>query len=210
MLSGDNWHHSNKEWQETLDLAKAYGWPEPREAKNHGGWILSCPAADCSHRIRIYSTGSKNTENVARSSRKKIKRCQHSSGAKGILAVISSRLQSAARWIKAAELATTIGETEQRLEKLVEDADDSMADANRQFDLLEAGFEMLDSELKDLIPTEPRPTVHEMADSAHSDLRTANGKLRDAPSDSDQVGVLREHYEELLVRLDVIHRKLAH
>ncbi|SCC90931.1 Hypothetical protein PFR_JS12-3_20 [Propionibacterium freudenreichii] len=208
-MSGDNWHHSNKEWQETLDLAKAYGWPEPREAKDHGGLVLSCPAADGSHRIRIFSTGSKGTENVARSSRKKIRRCQHSSGAKGIVAAISSHLKSAARWIKAAELAIAVGETEQRLERLVEDADDSMADADRQFDLLEAGFEMLDSELKDLIPAEPRPTVLEMANSAHSDLRNANGQLRVAPSDSGQLGVLRASYEELLARLDVIHRQLA-
>ncbi|MDN5997319.1 hypothetical protein [Acidipropionibacterium jensenii] len=207
-MSGDNWHHSNKEWQETLDLAKAYGWPEPREAKDHGGLVLSCPAADRSHQIRVFSTG-KGTENAARSSRNKIKKCQHSRGAKSIRAAISSHLKSAARWIRAAELATTAGETEQRLERLVEDADDSMADADRQFDLLEAEIEMLDSELKDLIPTEPRPTVLEMADLAHSDLRNANGKLRNVPSGADQVGVLRTRYQELLARLDVIHRQLA-
>ena len=54
-MSGDPWRHQNKEWQETLALAKAHGWPEPRVGTNHHTLVLSCPAGV--HKTVIFSTG---------------------------------------------------------------------------------------------------------------------------------------------------------
>lgn len=205
-MSGDNWHHQNKEWQITLDMAKAYGWPEPRPGTDHNTRLLACPAGV--HRISIFSTG-RGSENVARNFRKKIKRCEHSPHSLNLLTNISSHLDSAERWITAAERSAAFNATEQKLEAIIEDAENLMAEVEAEFDLLTAKLDDLNLELRELVPTDPRPTTQRMTDAAHADLRTANEELRQAPSDSDQLAQLRSRHKALEGRLRTVRKTLA-
>lgn len=200
-MSGDGWHHQNKEWQITLDLAKERGWPEPRPGSNHHTLLLACPAGV--HQTPIFSTG-RSSENVARNFRKKIRRCQHSSGAREIFAKIKDHLDSAEHWIEAAKKAVTLQATEQRLEKIIQDAQVLMAETEAEFDRLAATSDALDRELQEMVPTDPRPTTEELANYAHSDLRAANEKLRDAPTDSERLDALRSRHVALKARLHTV------
>lgn len=204
------WYHSNKEWQETLDLARLYGWPEPREARDHGGLILQCPAGDARHRIRVYSTG-RGTENVARGFRKKIRNCQHGPVAEATLGRIVQALDSAERWISAAEAQLSLADAEHDLDLLVEAigaSEELLAEAEEAFDRLDRQSSELDEELEALLGS-PRPDPSDLSDRAAGDLRDAELDLRDAPRDAPQTQSLRDRYKFLAGRLADVQARIT-
>ncbi|WP_127822695.1 hypothetical protein [Acidipropionibacterium jensenii] len=159
------------------------------------------------HKTVIFSTG-RSSENVARHFRKRIRDCQHGSHAESLLASIQLHLDSAERWISAAETRVDLDITQQRLDDLLNEAADLLNEAEREFDLLAERHEQLASALATLFPEASHSTVDEMTQAAHTDLRTAGQNLKDAPSDARPLEDMRRRHGRLALRLSEIREHL--
>jgi hypothetical protein len=203
-----SWHHDNKEWQKTLDLAQELGWPAPTKANAHGGLVLQCPSKD--HRIRIFSTG-KGTESVAIQSRRKIQNCQHRDLSQPLVA-IRTALEGASRMLDAAEKLLDVAEAEQSalaaLDALesVEIAADQLAQAEAMFDAATQLWEEAEEDARHTIsPGLVGDSVDELTGEAHAHLRTAELALRDdLPNRHADWPPLRERHEALAARLAAV------
>lgn len=118
-MAEDDWSHTDKEWRETLDIAKGLGW-SCKKTNNHNIRYLDCPDDVC--HLVVYSTGGGNTENVARGARRKVRTCPHRSIASPLDAV-NELLVNADRLLRAAEAMVDLGEENRRMEDALELAD---------------------------------------------------------------------------------------
>ncbi|WCI08117.1 hypothetical protein PJ267_16835 [Arthrobacter sp. OVS8] len=128
----DEWSHSNPAWQETLDLAKKYGWSSKKN-HDHGGMHLMCPGKV--HEFPVYMTG-RSSENVARTKRRTIKNCEHQNITEP-LDEVEAHLDKAQRLIRSAELLTDRSEAEISMEHALELlglAEENLSQAEDVFD----------------------------------------------------------------------------
>jgi hypothetical protein len=131
-LADDDWAHTNKEWRETLEIARGLGW-SCRKTSNHNIRYLECPDGVC--RQPVYSTGN-GTENVARGTRNKVRACPHRN-ITSPLASVNELLVHAERFLTAAEALMAQDLAENRMEsalELAETADELIKEAERELE----------------------------------------------------------------------------
>ncbi|MDP9904538.1 hypothetical protein [Arthrobacter bambusae] len=206
-MSDDEWSHPNKEWQETLDLARKFGWSSEL-ATNHGGMMLKCP--ENVHKFRVYKTA-KSTENVARSKRNTVRSCEHRNIA-DVLDEVELKLKDANRMLRSAEVLTKRVEAEGQMEQALEmldEAGEQLALADAIFEAAEASLEEADAAAQDLLSTDVAAGVESLVGLARSQVREATMTLRDLPDDHDRVQSLTAWRDELRKRLDDLKARLA-
>jgi hypothetical protein len=206
-LSDDEWSHPNKEWQETLDLARKFGWSSEL-ATNHGGMMLKCP--EKVHKFRVYKTA-KSTENVARSKRNTVRSCEHRNIA-DVVDEVELRLKDANRMLESAEVLTQRAEAEGQMEQALEmldEAGEQLSLADAIFDAAGASLEQANAAVEDLLATDVTAGAEALVGSARSQVREATMTLRDLPTDHDRVQSLTAWRDELRQRLDDLKARLA-
>lgn len=212
-MSVDPWSHDNKEWQRTLDLARDAGYPAPTVVTSHGGLVLKCPAGDPRHGERVYSTA-KGTESVARTTRSKIRACDHRD-LQTPIGKVNTALHSAERWISAAERQQALLGVESQLDELmtsIETAEEVLDDAELSFEALAAEHTALEAaQAEDSVELGFDPsttTSRQMAGKASSQLREARLVMRDQlpkPTKAgDEIRVLAQRLAQLRSRLNLL------
>ena len=200
------WSHQNKEWQETLDLAKRYGWSSEK-AKSHGGLSLTCPGSDQRHNIRVFSTG-KGTENVARTYRKKISRCEHRD-LRDPLGRAEASLEDAARLLRAAAALLDRDDAERQMQEILELVSEQLADVEAAFNEAAESFDNAASMVDELLSADdPDTGSSDVLMSASTQIRSAELTLRDLPSKDLTVMRLSAWMDELKVQRDELRRRL--
>lgn len=203
-MAPDAWSHDHKEWQETLDLARSYGWTAEGPT-SHKVIVLRCPSADPAHTIRVFATG-KATESVARTSRNKIRRCPHRN-IDAQLAKVQEALNEAQRLVELAEMAAKLASTERAIDQLWR-AVDLAEGAQGDLDWVEAELHRLEGEATAAqlalaqSPAEATERSAELTARAESNVRSAELQLRDLPSDHERVIALRSQAQELRRRAE--------
>ena len=131
-LADDDWAHTDKEWRETLEIARDLGW-SCRKTSNHNIRYLECPDRVCKQ--IVYSTGN-GTENVARGTRNKVRACPHRNIA-APLAAVRELLVHAERFLTAAEAMLAQDKAEDRMAnalELADSADELIKEAERELE----------------------------------------------------------------------------
>lgn len=211
----DPWSHTDKEWQETLDLARALGYPTPTVLNAHGGLLLKCPGGDKRHGKRIYSTA-KGTENVARTTRATIRSCHHRD-LQEPLGKARLALDDAERWISAAEHLREFQNVEALLADILdglEAAESALADADAAFEDLAEEHTHLEATLEDdsaLLSFDiTASTPRKLADRAGPHLRDVRLVMRDQlpkpTSAGEDVQALSQRYKQLRSRLESVRK----
>lgn len=122
--------HPSPEWRKTLDMARKAGWLLDKHSDHSWGRITCNPDLPRDERCgeTVFSTGS-GTENVARSTRRKIDRCSHgkqlseSSTAPGDLEAAKKHLCKADRLVIAARQLLFVDQKTQEVEELLSQAE---------------------------------------------------------------------------------------
>lgn len=207
LLSDDEWSHQNKEWQETLDLARKFGWSSAK-VMSHGGLSLKCPQNV--HKIRIFSTGG-STENVARSKRTTIRSCEHRN-ITDVVNQVELCLTDASRMLGAAEVLTQRAEAVGQMEKamlMLDEVGEQLSQADAIFDAAGASLDQANAAVEDLVAAEVAAGAKALVGSARSQVREATLTLRDLPPDHERVHALAVRRGELQQRLDNLKARLA-
>ncbi|UUL75724.1 hypothetical protein NG819_16325 [Pseudarthrobacter sp. Fe7] len=202
----DEWSHDNPAWQETLDLARKYGWSSKKNS-DHGGMHLMCPGKV--HEFPVYMTG-RSTENVARSKRRTIRNCEHQNIAEP-LDQVEIHLGKAQKLIRSAELLTDRVEAENSMEHAVQMlglAEENLAQADEVFDAAVEKLEQAEDALSAIPPDEVTEGASKLAGEASSHVRTARLALRDLPPGNERVKALRERTESLRERVLALQARL--
>lgn len=200
------WSHSNKEWQQTYDLAKRFGWTW-KENTSHGGATLLCPAGEC-RPIRVYSTAS-STESFARSSRKKITWCPHRE-ISDPLAEVETNLESAERFLTGAEALMQRNNAYQQMEELLELVSDKLQEAQELFDKVFRLFEdQSDIARRTLGATELVTEPEGLVSKSGSLLRRATLDLKDLPPAHSKVSELTEKLDQLKSRQQGLEDRMS-
>ena len=196
------WVHQNKEWQETLDLARRFGWSSEK-ATSHGGLTLTCPGADPNHKIRVFSTG-KGSEGVARTSRRRIARCEHRDMG-DLLGRAEAALEEAARLLRAARALLDRDDAEQSMLEILELASEQLADAESAFDAANQGFDVASEQVDELLGAAGiNAASSDLLSSASSQLRSAELTLRGLPPKDVTVERLGAWLDELRTQRDAL------
>ncbi|MEN8582155.1 hypothetical protein ABFP37_05510 [Burkholderia sp. RS01] len=200
------WTHPNKEWEETLDLARRLGWSSEK-ATSHGGLTLICPGADPNHKIRVFSTG-KGAEDVARTSRKKVKRCEHGD-LSGPLGRAETALEDAARLLKAASALLDRDDAEQHMLEILELASEQLAEAEAAFDEANRSFDHAKGLVGELLGADGADVASsQLLGTASSQLRTAELTLRDLPPKDAEVERLGARLDALKTQRDALRVRM--
>lgn len=199
------WNHQIKEWQETLDLARRFGWFSEK-ATSHGGLTLICPGADPNHKIRVYSTG-KGSEGVARTSLKRVGRCEHRD-LRDPLGRVETALEETARLFKAAKALLDRDDAEQSMLEILEMASEQLASAEAAFDEASQGFDDATDLVDELLGEEgANAASSHLIGSASAHLRTAELTLRDLPPKDATVERLGAWLDELKTQRDALRAR---
>lgn len=192
MSDDPDWpHHSNKEWRQTLEIARAAGWSF-KKYSSHGFGIIQCPEGIC--RQSIMSTAS-GTESVARSTRRRIQRCVHRPDLVERTEAVRRHLEKAALLLEGAERLLDLADAEKVLEMLgdaenavglLEEVDQHLREAQRlrlheSFDSEVERISQLETDAR-MILGDPPPNVAQLLDDAATPLRDAKMGLRDVPA----------------------------
>lgn len=200
------WTHPNKEWQETLDLARRFGWSSEK-ATSHGGLTLNCPGADPNHNIRVFSTG-KGAEAVARTSRKKIKRCEHRD-IRDPLGRVATALEDAARLLKAASALLDRDDAERYMLEILGLASEQLAHAEAAFDEASRSFDNATALVSQALDGQGGHAVPaDLLGSVSSQLRTAELTLRDLPPKDATVERLGAWLDALKTQRDALRGRM--
>lgn len=167
--------------------------------------MLQCP--DGTHSIRVFSTG-KGSESVARSSRNKIRNCEHRD-IKDPLGRAQTALEDAERLLGAAGALLDRGDAQTALEEALEMASEQIADAEAAFDLAGKFFDEATERMVELLgeagdDVEP----DQLVDNAGIRLREVKMTLRDLPPHHDEVECLKLKLEGLKQVRDELVRRL--
>ncbi len=206
-MSGNEWSHTKKEWQETLDLARMYGW-KSKPVSDHGGLRLSCPTGV--HTIRVYSTAD-GTENVARSKRNTIKSCEHRNIADAVDR-LELKLTDADRMLKAAEALAQKADAESRMQHAIEmldEADQHLSEAESMFDAASASLGQANTAIEQAPEDDVSAGGDKLLRGAGSRVREVTLTLRDLPSKHERVQSLSAWCDELRGRVDALRARPA-
>ena len=196
--------HAKTWWQETLVLARAFRWSLVVFA-GHTWGELRCPESVC--RIKIFSTGGKNPERVARQARGKIQRCPHGTERIDLLQRVSRRLENATRLTDAAEALILRGEAEKQAELLQEAETALVGDGDATWD--EFGSLVDEADRQGTVAAEafraaaagPMSSAQAL-DVADQNARGARTDMRDAGVRGQEVRELKERADALLARIN--------
>lgn len=194
--------HPLKEWDETIRLALTCGWThEKRSGHTHS--VLKCPQGICAE-IVIYSTG-RSTENVARTSRQKVKRCRHSDDCPS-LTQVTQLLDGAERLITAATLQLNQRDNEQKLEELCASADESLQACEAELEKLMSVEESLNQQLADHDDSH-RSIPENLADSGNQ-LKEASATLKDPRIQGSDFDPSKKRLHDLGQALKELHQRM--
>ncbi|WP_190988198.1 hypothetical protein [Pseudarthrobacter sulfonivorans] len=178
-----------------MDLARRFGWSSEK-ATSHGGLTLICPSADPNHKIRVFSTG-KGSEGVARTSRKRVGRCEHRDF-RDPLGRVETALEEAAKLLRAAKALLERNDAQQSMLEILELASEQLADAEAAFDEANQDLDNAQDLVGELLGAEGADAIpSDLLGVAGSQLRTAELTLRELPSKDATVERLGIWLDEL-------------
>lgn len=139
----------------------------------------------------------KGSESVARSSRNKIRNCEHRD-IKDPLGTAQTALEYAERQLGAAGALLDRGDAQTALEEVLQMASEQIADAETAFDLASMFFDEATARIDELLGEEGDDVGPvQLVDNAGTRLREAKMTLRDLPSHHDEVECLKLKLEGL-------------
>lgn len=192
-MGDTEWSHQNKEWQETLDLARNYGWTSVRQS-NHGVLLIKCPSGD--HSKKVFSTG-RGTENVARSTRIYIRGCQHRN-LTDVIHRVEDALDNAERLLTGASALLDRSDAHEAMQDLLGLAEEHLAQVEDEFDNESKKYDTAGVQAGHLLGIEARNSNPKLLiDQAGYPLRAAKLELRDLPVRNDEVATLKSRLESL-------------
>lgn len=206
-MGSDAWTHNNKEWQETYDLARRFGWIW-KEATNHGGAILMCPTGECPS-IRVYSTA-RAAESFARTSRKKIARCPHRD-ISDPLAEVETNLEGAEKLLLGAQALLERNNAHRQMVELLEQVSEILEDVDKRFDEASHLFDEQDDILRSVVgDVEVDPDPESLVSDSGSLLRRAKLDLADLPVAHQSVSELTVKWEQLKAWHEALRERVKH
>lgn len=202
-MGDSGWNHPNKEWRETYDLARRYGWS--LEARTgHTAAELKCPAGECR---KIVFTSGKSTENVAKTVRNKIKSCPHRD-IQVPLETAEECLSSAEKLLNGAKNLLRRSALEHQMVEALSVLEDQLAEAERLFDEAEAEYALVSSELAEAGILEDQD-VGDLVQGSGPQLRQAKIQLQGLPKRDDKVLRLKSWLDRLNAEKSDLEKRVS-